>query len=126
VVVVHGETFVEPVPPGTNRAAILAGVDILAHPGLITDAEAALAARRGVLLEITSRRGHCLTNGHVAAAARRTGARLVYNTDAHAPGDFTPWERALRVIRGAGLGARDARAMQDNARRLLEGAGRRE
>jgi len=36
LVVVHGETLVEPVPPGTNRRAIEAGADILAHPGLIT------------------------------------------------------------------------------------------
>ena len=33
---VHGETIVEPVIEGTNRASIEAGVDILAHPGLIT------------------------------------------------------------------------------------------
>jgi histidinol phosphatase-like PHP family hydrolase len=41
-VVVHGETVVEPVAPGTNRAAIEAGVDILAHPGLIAREEGAL------------------------------------------------------------------------------------
>ena len=36
IVLVHGETIVEPVPPGTNHQAIEAGVDILAHPGLIS------------------------------------------------------------------------------------------
>ena len=36
IVVAHGETLVEPVHPGTNRAAIEACVDILAHPGMIT------------------------------------------------------------------------------------------
>ena len=35
IVVFHGETVCEPVEPGSNRAAILAGVDILAHPGRI-------------------------------------------------------------------------------------------
>ena len=36
IVVVHGETIVEPVEPGTNRAAISSSaVDILAHPGII-------------------------------------------------------------------------------------------
>ncbi|MBU0513538.1 MAG: histidinol phosphate phosphatase domain-containing protein, partial [Proteobacteria bacterium] len=44
LVVVHGETLVEPVAPGTNRAAIEAGADVLAHPGLLTPEEAALAA----------------------------------------------------------------------------------
>lgn len=121
VVIVHGETIVEPVPPGTNVAAIRAGADVLAHPGLITDGEARLANRNGVLLEITARRGHCLTNGHVAQTAMKRGARLVYNTDSHAPGDFTPWDTALRIIRGAGLSERDAARMQENARRLLEG-----
>src|SRR4030043_920351 len=42
IVVVHGETIVEPVPPGTNRAAIEAGVDLLAHPGLISPEEGRL------------------------------------------------------------------------------------
>jgi len=73
-VIVHGETLAEPVQPGTNRAAIEAGADILAHPGLITPEEAALAAGRGVLLEITAKGGHCLTNGHVARVAASAGA----------------------------------------------------
>jgi histidinol phosphatase-like PHP family hydrolase len=120
VVIVHGETIVEPVPPGTNLAAIKAGVDILAHPGLITEAEVRLAKKKGVLLEITARKGHSITNGHVARLAVKTGAPLVYNTDSHAPGDFTPWETARRIILGAGLTDRDARRMQDNARALLD------
>ncbi|MDK2957765.1 MAG: hypothetical protein PWQ57_3263 [Desulfovibrionales bacterium] len=101
LVVVHGETLVEPVQEGTNLAAIEAGVDILAHPGLITDVEAQLAAEKGVALEITTRKGHSLSNGHVAAQARRFGARMVINNDAHGPGDFV--SRTLR--RAVGLGA---------------------
>ena len=120
VILVHGETIVEPVPKGTNFAAIRANVDILAHPGLITEEEARLARKQGVLLEITSRRGHSLTNGHVARIAAKTGARLVYNTDSHSPGDFTPWEEALQIIRGAGLTEKDAARMQANARELVE------
>lgn len=119
VVLVHGETVVEPVPPGTNLAAIKAGVDILAHPGLITEAEVRLAKKKGVLLEITARKGHSITNGHVARLAMKHGAPLVYNTDSHAPGDFTPWETARRIILGAGLSEKDARRMQANARDLL-------
>ncbi|MGE5188504.1 MAG: histidinol phosphate phosphatase domain-containing protein [Gemmatimonadota bacterium] len=121
IVLVHGETIVEPVPKGTNRAAIEGGVDILAHPGLISEGEVRLARKRGVLLEISARRGHSLANGHVARLAMKIGAGLVYNTDAHAPGDFTPWDAAQRVIRGAGLSGNDAARMQENARRLLEG-----
>ncbi len=121
VVIVHGETIVEPVPKGTNLAAIEAGADILAHPGLITDREVRLAKKNGVLLEITARRGHSLTNGHVAQLAVKYGARMVYNTDSHSPGDFTTWETALRIVRGAGLSEADARRMQRNALALLEG-----
>ena len=73
-----------------------------------------------MLLEITSRRGHSLTNGHIARMAVKTGAPLVYHTDSHSPGDFTPWETALQIIRGAGLTKRDAARMQANARALLE------
>jgi histidinol phosphatase-like PHP family hydrolase len=105
VVVVHGESPVEPVAPGTNRAAIEAGADILSHPGLITDEDARLAAERGVHLEVTARKGHSLTNGHVAAVARRTGAKLVLNTDTHGPGDLIPESFARTVALGAGLTA---------------------
>jgi len=121
VVIVHGETIVEPVPRGTNLAAIKAGVDILAHPGLITESEVRLAKKNRVLLEISARRGHSLTNGHVASLAVKCGAQLVYNTDSHSPGDFTPWQSALRIIRGAGLSERDAARMQENAVALVEG-----
>ena len=69
IIVVHGETIVEPVAPGTNAAALQADIDILAHPGLITADEAELARENGILLEITSRAGHSLTNGHVARIA---------------------------------------------------------
>jgi histidinol phosphatase-like PHP family hydrolase len=101
--VAHGETIVEPVEQGTNRAAIAAGVDILAHPGLISEDDARLAAERGVALEISGRAGHSLTNGHVASMARRTGARLVFNTDAHGPGDLMGRPMAERVALGAGM-----------------------
>jgi len=43
IIVVHGETICEPVITGTNRAAIEAGCDILAHPGLITKSDIGLA-----------------------------------------------------------------------------------
>ncbi|MGE5247014.1 MAG: histidinol phosphate phosphatase domain-containing protein [Verrucomicrobiota bacterium] len=119
VVVVHGETIVEPVPKGTNRAAIEAKVDILAHPGLLTEQEARLARKNGVFLEISARKGHSLTNGHVARMAVKTGARMVYNTDAHAPGDFTPWETAVGIVRGASLSRAEAERMQQNAREIL-------
>jgi histidinol phosphatase-like PHP family hydrolase len=118
-VVVHGESPVEPVEPGTNRAAIEAGVDILAHPGHITELEARLAAQRGVYLEITSRSGHSLTNGHVARLAAEQGARLVVNTDTHAPEDLVTREKAFKILLGAGLTEGQAQQVLENNERLL-------
>ncbi|MFC1524363.1 histidinol phosphate phosphatase domain-containing protein [Thermodesulfobacteriota bacterium] len=103
VVVGHGETVVEPVAPGTNRAALEAGVDILAHPGFITMEEAELAAQKGIFLELSGRKGHSLTNGHVAAMAEKTGGLLIVNADAHGPGDFLSEQMAQTVGLGAGL-----------------------
>jgi len=103
IVVGHGETVMEPVQAGTNLAAIQAGVDILAHPGFITPEEAQLAATKGVYLELTGRKGHSLTNGHVARVGLETGALLIVNADAHGPGDFMTAAMAETVARGAGL-----------------------
>jgi histidinol phosphatase-like PHP family hydrolase len=105
IVVGHGETVVEPVLPGTNLAAIKAGVDILAHPGLISREAAELAAANDVFLELSGRKGHSLTNGYVAKLAEETGALLAINADAHGPGDFLTAEMAEKVALGAGLSA---------------------
>jgi histidinol phosphatase-like PHP family hydrolase len=115
IVLVHGETLVEPVAPGANAAAIEAGVDVLAHPGLIPPELADAAARKGILLEITARKGHSLSNGHVARLARDVGAEMVIDTDAHDPGDLIDAAFALSVVRGAGLSEADFHRMQENA-----------
>ncbi len=110
-VVVHGETLSEPVAPGTNLAAIEAGVDYLAHPGLITLEEARLASQRGVLLEISGKRGHCLANGHVARMARETGAKLIFGSDAHTVGEMPGRDYAERICLGAGIDAKEVEEM---------------
>ena len=76
--VVHGETIVEPVAPGTNKAAIEANADILAHPGIISTEDLLLAKEKGVTLEITSRKGHSLSNGYVAKEAMKFGVPLMH------------------------------------------------
>ena len=120
LVVVHGETTVEPVAPGTNRQALRLEIDVLAHPGLITREEAVLAAKRGIALELSARRGHSLSNGHVARMAQETGATLVLNTDAHEPEDLLTIAEARRVALGAGLSAREVERIYANAKRLVE------
>ncbi len=123
IVVVHGETIVEPVAPGTNMAAILGKADILAHPGFITEEEAKLAANSGVYLEITARKGHSLTNGHVALMARKTGASVVINTDSHSPSDLVTKSFAMKVGLGAGLSMKEVEEAFQNSERLLRKAG---
>lgn len=104
LVVVHGETITEPVEPGTNTAAVGSShIDILAHPGLLSLEEAKLAAAHGVFLEISARRGHSLTNGHVVRIARLAGAKLLLNTDTHDPRDLLTPALAKAIAQGAGL-----------------------
>lgn len=124
-VVVHGETPVEPVPEGTNLAACKCpDVDILAHPGPLTLEAARAAAENEVFLEITTRQGHCLGNGHVARVAVEAGADLILNSDTHAPGDLLTEDFARTVALGAGLDEEHVRAATEiNPERLLARAG---
>lgn len=122
LVVVHGETTAEPVAPGTNAAALDADIDVLAHPGLITRAHAKLAAKRGIALELSSRRGHCLSNGHVARTALSAGAPLVLNTDTHQPENLLTWAQARVIAAGAGLTPPQVERLKASARKLVEKA----
>ncbi len=121
LVTVHGETIVEPVEPGTNEAAVRSeAVDILAHPGLITYDDARMAAEKGVYLEVSARKGHSLTNGHVVKVARDAGAYTVLDSDAHEPDDLLTVELTQKIAKGAGLTDEDAHALlQLNPQKLL-------
>jgi len=116
---------VEPVIEGTNWSAVnCSEVDILAHPGLITVEEVEVAKENGITLEISSRRGHCLGNGHVAKLAIEIGADLVVNTDTHMPGDLISYEMAYKVALGAGLKDKEIkRALTDTPERILRNKG---
>ena len=121
LVVLHGESIAEPVAPGTNRAGIEAGVDILAHPGLITEEEVRLAGEKGIALEITSRPSHGITNGRVAALARRFDATLVIDSDFHTPGDQLTEDRQEKVALGAGLNREELATVRRNMISLVQG-----
>jgi putative hydrolase len=109
VVVVHGETPVEPVREGTDDAACCCDdVDILAHPGAITEEAVVNAKENGVFLELSYRGGHCLGNGHVARLARKHGAMLIVDSDAHTVGDHMAQADAVGVARNSGLSAVEA------------------
>ena len=120
IVVIHGETLVEPVPPGTNRASVeCPDVDILGHPGLLSEEEAALAAQNSVFLEITSRRGHCLGNGNTVVLGRAAGAKFLVNSDTHSPGDLHTEAFARTVALGAGLTPEEADTAMFGSPQLL-------
>jgi putative hydrolase len=111
-VVVHGESPVEPVEPGTNRAAVeCKDVDILAHPGLLTLDEALLAARNGVFVEITAKEGHSLGNGRVYSLARQAGALCVLSSDTHLPDHILTPDFARTVALAAGALEKDLNAI---------------
>ncbi len=116
IIIAHGETPVEPVAKDTNRLALLADIDILAHPGLISDEDTRLAKERGIFLEVTSRRGHSETNAYVIKQARKFGAKLILNNDSHAPEDIISPDELIKVGLDSGL----TRAEIDNIYKELE------
>ena len=116
IIIAHGETPVEPVAKDTNRLALLADIDILAHPGLISDEDTRLAKERGIFLEVTSRRGHNETNAHVIKQARKFGAKLILNNDSHTPEDIISPNELIKVGLDSGL----TRAEIDNIYKELE------
>jgi len=118
-IVVHGETIMEPVAPGTNRAAIEARADLLSHPGLITPEDAARAAELGVYLEITTHKGHGMANGWVAQRARESGAKLLLNTDCHVSAEILDAKQRRAIAFGAGLTAEEVDRIWENGRQII-------
>jgi histidinol phosphatase-like PHP family hydrolase len=103
VVVVHGECVSLSVAPGTNAAAVRSPhVDILGHPGLISERDAAEAMRRGIFLEISARQGANWANGHVYKTARLTGALVAVDSDAHSEAELLSAPKVAALLRGAG------------------------
>jgi histidinol phosphatase-like PHP family hydrolase len=74
----------------------------------------------GVLLELSGRKGHSLTNGHVARMAARVGAKLAVNADAHGPGDFLSAAMARNVALGAGVSPEEYEIIRRNMKELVE------
>ncbi len=101
LVLVHGESISDQAEQGTNFAAVEAGADIVAHPGLIDAEAAAFAAERGVALEFTSCPKHALTNAHTANMALRFGVPLVRGSSASCAEELTTRAFWPMIIKGA-------------------------
>jgi histidinol phosphatase-like PHP family hydrolase len=78
-----------------------------------------MAKKNGVYLEITTRRGHAFTNGHVVKMAKLAGAKLLLNSDSHSPDDILTPSFAQKVAQGAGLSKQDIAAMYKNAAEIV-------
>lgn len=127
VVIVHGETTAEPVPRGTNLAALSSKyVDILGHPGLITEQEAELAAKSGIFLELSARRGHRNTNAHVAQAAQKAGAKLLVDSDAHDEDDLLTEETVKDILIQADVYWQHEKILKENPQLLVKKIDNRE
>ena len=75
---------------------------------------------KGVALEITTRGGHSYTNGHVAMMARKHGAKLVVNNDAHAPRDLVSADLRRTIALGAGLTPEEYRRTEANGWEIVQ------
>jgi len=103
VVVVHGECVSLDTAGGTNAQAVRCPeVDILGHPGLISEEDAEAAAHHGIYLELSAIVGASYANGHVYEMARRTAASIVVDSDAHDEAGLLTPRKVAALVRGAG------------------------
>ena len=103
-----------------NSAAVEAGADILAHPGLIDDQTAAYAAEKGVALELSACPRHGLTNAHVAVMAERHGCMLAPGGNARTPEEFLRLPSWDAVCRGAALSDAARERFRNDAATLVK------
>jgi len=127
LIVVHGETIVEPVFKGTNRKALECGVDILAHPGILSEEEAIIACEKNVKIEVSARKGHSLSNGHIVKLWYKYKFPLILNSDAHSPDDLITDGFAEKILLSAGVEKKDIEKIFSTSRKLaMECIGRLE
>jgi histidinol phosphatase-like PHP family hydrolase len=119
IIVVHGETVAETVPLETNLYAVNAGIDILAHPGHLSKETAVSAALNNVKIEITTRKGHNITNREVARIALSKNAKLVLDTDTHTPDNFLTKKIIEQTLLDAGLPVDYYNIMQKNSQEIV-------
>ena len=121
IVVVHGETISEPVEEGTNLiAAKCKDVDILAHPGMITNEEAKYCKRNNIFVEITSNPSHSVANGHVKKIGLQEDVQFIQNTDTHRPQNMMKYSEVEKFLFGNGFTKTECEIiLQDNVKALL-------
>ena len=115
IIVVHGETIVEPVFKGTNRKGLESDIDILGHPGILSEEDAIVAAEKGIHIEISARKGHCLSNGHIVRLWYEYGFPVILNTDTHSPDNLIDDDFAKKILISAGIKVSDVNTVLQNS-----------
>lgn len=123
LIVLHGETPIEPVEKGTNYRGLSSDIDILAHPGYLSLEEAEIARKNNVFIELTKRKGHSSTNKHVAEICKKANCNLLLGTDAHSEKDLFRKGEALKICVELGLKKELNRILFENPRALLKKIG---
>ncbi|EAX46575.1 phosphoesterase PHP domain protein [Thermosinus carboxydivorans Nor1] len=102
-----------------------AAIGVTDHASMSNWEEALLAKEQHIFIEVTSRGGHSLTNGHVVTTALAAGALLLVNSDTHTPGDLLSTGFARKVAQGAGIAENllIETVLKDNPRLLLKKLG---
>ncbi len=121
LVVVHGEGAVG-VEPGTNLAAVgSAHVDILAHPGALTEEVTETAHRNGVYIELSGRSCYRDANAQVASIGITANAPLIISSNAHDPGEILTEALADQLAEEAGLtGEMARRVLVESPQNLMQ------
>ncbi len=115
-VLMHGEGC-DQAEAGTNFAAVAAGVDILARPGLVDSTVAVCAAEKGVALEISTGKW-ALANGLIVQRAREAEAMLLPGGEVHCAKDFASVRVRRHACLGAGLNGESLDKMEITLRNL--------
>jgi putative hydrolase len=96
-------------------------VDLLGHPGYISEEAARAALENEVFVELSGREVYAPTNEHIARVAQQVGCKLLVNSDSHNPEQMLTIPRAEKVAREAGLSEDEIyRALGTNAEALLQ------
>ncbi len=121
IVLVHGETSGDKVPAGTNTAALNCEyVDILAHPGHLSEENALKAKENKIFIEITAREIHKPENPEIAKICKKFNLEMVIDTDAHSAGELIDYEKAKDTGLNAGLSEDDVRQTNENAKKIFK------
>ncbi|MDI6855504.1 MAG: histidinol phosphate phosphatase domain-containing protein [Candidatus Thermoplasmatota archaeon] len=123
LVVLHGETPIEPVEKGTNYEGLRSDIDILAHPGYLSLEEAEIAYKNNIFIELTKRGGHSIANNHIAEICKKANCKLLLSTDAHSEKDLLREGEPRKICLKLGLGNEINRILVENPMSLLKKLG---